>query len=521
MDPALPACKVQKANTADNAETTMSSTTTDTASSVDVVLIGGGVMSATLGTLLRQLQPDWSISIFERLDSVAEESSNAWNNAGTGHSALCELNYTPQQADGSVDITKAINVNEQFQVSRQFWTYLVEQNILASARDFLTPVPHMSFVWGDKNVSFLQARYKALSEHPLFSGMEFTQDQAQIAQWAPLIMRNRPAGQNLAVTRSLRGTDVNFGALTRLLFTYLVSTPACTLHTKHDVHDIRRDADGRWVIKVQDTRLHTEREVKARFVFIGGGGGALPLLQKTGIPEARGVGGFPVSGQFLRCTNPDLIAQHHAKIYGKASVGAPPMSVPHLDTRMIDGAPALLFGPYAGFSTRFLKNGSLMDLPRSIRASNISAMLAVARDNWPLTKYLIEQVMQTHNDRIKALRDFIPDAQAKDWELVVAGQRVQIIKKDAKKGGVLQFGTEVISSADGSVAALLGASPGASTAAPIMLTVLKKCFASKLPEWEGKLKQIIPSYGQKLADNPALCTQLFDKTTSVLGLKEV
>ena len=496
----------------------MSSTTTDTSSSVDVVLIGGGVMSATLGVFLRRLQPDWSISIFERLDSVAEESSDAWNNAGTGHSALCELNYTPQQADGSVDISKAVAVNEAFQISRQFWSHLVEKDIIASPRDFITPVPHMSFVWGEANVAFLRKRHEALSAHQLFAGMAYSEDLAQLAEWMPLVMQDRPAGQPLAATRSLNGTDVNYGALTRLLFSYLVDTAGCTLHTKHNVQNITRGPDGRWQVLVQDLRLNTQRTVNARFVFIGGGGGALPLLQKTGIPEAKGVGGFPVSGQFLRCTNPEIVARHKAKVYGKASVGAPPMSVPHLDTRMIDGKPALLFGPYAGFSTRFLKHGALMDLPRSIRTDNITAMLAVARDNWPLTKYLIEQVMQSSSERMSALRDFVPTARSKDWELVVAGQRVQIIKKDAKKGGVLQFGTEVISSQDGSIAALLGASPGASTAAPIMLTVLKKCFAEKLPEWDAKLKEMIPSYGQTLANNSDLCAELREKTTDVLKL---
>lgn len=498
----------------------MSSTTTDTASSVDVVLIGGGVMSATLGVLLRQLQPDWSISVFERLDNVAEESSDAWNNAGTGHSALCELNYTPQQPDGSVDISKAVAVNEAFQISRQFWSHLVETGLIANPRDFITPVPHMSFVWGEANAEFLRKRYEALSAHPLFEGMEYSEDPAQMAQWMPLVMQDRKDGQKLAITRSLNGTDVNYGALTRLLFGYLASTPATTLHTKHDVLNVTKGQDGLWHVLVQDLRLNTQRVVKARFVFIGSGGGALSLLQKSGIPEARGVGGFPVSGQFLRCKNPNIIAQHHAKVYGKASVGAPPMSVPHLDTRVINGQRALLFGPYAGFSTRFLKHGSLMDLPKSVNASNLGAMLAVARDNWPLTKYLIQQVMQSNEERMNALRDFVPNAKPEDWELVTAGQRVQIIKKDPKKGGVLQFGTEVVASQDGSIAALLGASPGASTAAPIMLTVLKKCFADKLPEWDAKLKEIVPSYGQKLADNLALSKELRHKTTQVLQLQD-
>lgn len=496
----------------------MSSTPASNVSSVDVALIGGGVMSATLGTLLTQLQPDWKISIFERLEDVAQESSDAWNNAGTGHSALCELNYTPQKPDGSVDISKAVGVNEAFQVSRQFWSFLVENGFIKNPEDFITPIPHMSFVWGEKNTEFLRKRYEALSQHPLFEGMEYSEDPAQMAEWMPLVMQNRKPGEKLAVTRSLNGTDVNFGALTHLLTKYLKESGHCTINTGHDVLDITRDPAGGWQLRVHNLTVNTQFTVKAKFVFIGCGGGALPLLQKTGIPESRGVGGFPVSGQFLRCKNPDIIARHGAKVYGKASVGAPPMSVPHLDTRMIDGKRALLFGPYAGFSTRFLKKGSLLDLPKSVKTGNILPMLAVARDNWDLTRYLIQQVMESNKERINALRDFIPDAQAEDWELVTAGQRVQIIKKDAAKGGVLQFGTEVISSQDGSVAALLGASPGASTAAPIMLSVLKKCFADKLPEWDAKLKEIVPSYGQKLADNPELCRKLREKTSEILKL---
>ena len=439
------------------------------------------------------------------------------DNAGTGHSALCEMNYTPETPDGQVDISKAVTVNEQFQISRQFWSYLVEQGILPSSRDFLTPVPHMSFVWGESNVSFLRKRHEVLSAHPLFAGMEYSEDYEQIGHWVPLIMQGRPKGQKLAITHSVRGTDVNFGVLTRLLFTYLSDRSSCTVHTQHEVVHIKKRDEG-WQLVVKDLRVNKERVVNARFVFIGGGGAALLLLQKTGIPEAKGVGGFPVSGQFLRCTNQEIIERHHAKVYGKASVGAPPMSVPHLDTRVIDGKQALLFGPYAGFSTRFLKQGSLTDLLRSIDKDNLRSMMAVARDNWPLTKYLIQQVLQSQQDRIKALQDFIPDVNAKDWELVVAGQRVQVIKADPVKGGVLQFGTEVINSADGSVAALLGASPGASTAAPIMLTVLRKCFGDKIPEWENKLREIIPSYRKPLSSDIELCKQVCERTASILNL---
>ncbi|MBV1837911.1 malate:quinone oxidoreductase [Acetobacter estunensis] len=498
----------------------MSAATTEIRSSTDVLLIGGGVMSATLGTFLQTLQPDWTIDIFERLDDVALESSNAWNNAGTGHSALCELNYTPERADGTIDISKALNVNEQFQISRQFWSFLVRSNQIPNPREFITPIPHMSFVWGDKNVDFLRRRYEALKDHPLFSGMRYSEDPEQLRQWMPLVMKDRAPGEKLAATWIASGTDVNFGALSRLLFRALSAKPGVALHTGHEVEDIKRGENGRWNVRVKALHTGQSRTVSARFVFIGAGGAALPLLQKTGIPESRGVGGFPVSGQFLRCKNPQVIAAHRAKVYGKASVGAPPMSVPHLDTRMIDGESSLLFGPYAGFSTRFLKKGSLFDLPRSIKGNNIGAILAVARDNWPLTKYLIQQVLQSQGDRMKALREFVPDARDEDWELIVAGQRVQVIKADAKKGGVLQFGTEVINSADGSVAALLGASPGASTAAPIMLTIIQRCFKTQLPAWEAKLKEMVPSFGQKLSDNPALCEQLRKSTTEALQLED-
>ena len=156
------------------------------------------------------------------------------------------------------------------------------------------------------------------------------------------------------------------------------------------------------------------------------------------------------------------------------------MSVPHLDTRYVNGKRSLLFGPYAGFSTNFLKNGSYLDLPLSIRPSNIIPMLAVAKDNMDLTAYLIKEVAKRHGDKVEALREYYPEAKDGDWELITAGQRVQIIKKDPKKGGVLQFGTEVIAGRDGTIGALLGASPGASTAVPIMIELLQKSFPQEL-----------------------------------------
>jgi len=486
----------------------------------DVILIGAGVMSATLGSLLKELAPEMEIKVFEKLANAGEESSNEWNNAGTGHSALCELNYTSEKSDGSIDISKAIQINEQFQLSRQFWSYLVNRNLIQNPQDFIKPIPHMSLVQGENNVTFLKKRFKALSSNPLFQGMEFSDDPEKLKEWIPLIMEGRTSNEPIAATKIDSGTDVNFGALTRMLFDHLRSQ-SVEINYNHSVKDIKRANDGSWEVKVHNIDSDNIEYHTAKFVFIGSGGGSLTLLQKTGISESKHIGGFPVSGLFLVCNKPEIVEQHHAKVYGKAKVGAPPMSVPHLDTRFIENKKSLLFGPFAGFSPKFLKTGSNMDLINSVKPNNVLTMLAAGAKNIPLTKYLIQQLMLSKEQRIEELREFIPNARIEDWDIVTAGQRVQVIKDTETGGkGTLQFGTEVVSADDGSIAALLGASPGASTAVHVMLEVLEKCFPQHMKEWEPKIMEMIPSYGLSLVENPEFFHDIHTSTAQTLSLSE-
>lgn len=483
----------------------------------DVILVGAGIMSATLGTLLKELAPNWDITIFEALKRAGEESSHELNNAGTGHAGLCELNYVKEKKDGTMNIDKAIEVNEQFQQSLQFWSFLVRKKAIPNPRDFIHPLPHISLVKGEESVRFLQKRYEAMKKHPLFHNMEFATDEATFKKWFPLIMKDRTSKVPMAATRIETGTDVNFGALTRILISFLQKQGANVLY-EHRVKDLKKLTDGKWEVKVVNSQTGELILYRAKFVFLGAGGGALPLLQKSGIPESKHIGGFPISGVFLVCNNQEVINMHNAKVYGKASVGTPPMSVPHLDTRYIDGKKSLLFGPFAGFSPKFLKAGSNLDLFTSIKTHNLFTMISCGLKTFDLSSYLVKQLLMSKEKKIEELREFVPSAKPEDWEVITAGQRVQVIKDTPNEKGVLQFGTEVITSQDGTISALLGASPGASTAVNVMLKVIERCFPTMLNEWESKIKEMVPSYKMRLSENLELLKEIKETTKEQLQL---
>jgi malate dehydrogenase (quinone) len=479
----------------------------------DVLLVGAGIMSATLGALLRRLEPDWSITLVERLDGAAAESSDPWNNAGTGHAGLCELFYTPERPDGSIDITKAVHVNEEFQVTRQFWAYSAENGILTDVRGFLNPIPHVSFVQGTERVDYLRRRRQALADNPLFARTELIDDIDEFTRRLPFMSSGRNLREPVALNWADDGTEVNFGELSKLLIGYCVRNGSTALFG-HEVRNLTRQRDGSWTVAVRNRRTSENRKLNAKFVFIGAGGGALPLLQKSGIADAKGFAGFPIGGKFLRSCNPSITAAHRAKVYGFPAPGAPAITAPHLDARIVNGKPWLLFGPFVGWSPKFLKHGRVTDLPRSVSPDNLAAMIAAGASQMKLVNYLIGQLRLPQSARFDALREFAPSAVDSDWELTVAGQRVQLIRR-----GTLEFDTTVVGAADGSVAGLLGASPGASTAVSAMLEVLQRCFPDRYPSWLPTLKDMVPSLGVRLSREPTLYEEVRSWGTKVLGLQ--
>lgn len=466
----------------------------------DVILIGSGIMSSNLGALLKRLDPALTIQVYEVTEELAQESSHGWNNAGTGHAGICELSYTPnREADGSVNVTKAIGIFEQFEQSKQFWSYAVANGMAPNPKEFINPVAHISFVHGAKQVDFLQARYTGMSAHHFFREMEYTTDRAMIGRWAPLLLEGR-GDVPIAATKMDGGTDVNFGSISRKLLHWLAQQPGCGIATNHRVVDLSK-TNGGWDVTIKDLSGGGTRKNHAKFVFVGAGGGSLHLLQKSGIPESKGIGGFPIGGQWLVCDNPEIVRKHQAKVYGQALDAAPTMAVPHLDTRILDGKKTLLFGPFAAWTTKFLHGkGSWTDLPFSVRPDNLVTLLKIGASNLPLVRYLVQQGTQSMADRMEVLHIFYPAAQAKDWKLIDAGIRVQAIKKTDGEAGIVHYGTEVITNSDRSISALLGASPGASVSVNIVLEVIKLCFPQLLATAEGKarMKEMIPTYDEDI-----------------------
>ena len=466
----------------------------------DIILIGSGVMSANLGAMLKRLEPSLSIQVYEVTEELAQESSHGWNNAGTGHAGICELSYTPfREPDGTVNVKKAIEIFEQFDHSKQFWAYAVASGMAANPKDFITPLPHISFVHGQDMVDYLRARYDGMAAHHFFRGIEFSTDREKIGSWAPLLVEGRKEVP-IAATKMDGGTDVNFGNISRKLLGWLEQQPGCGIASNHRVVDLKKIDQG-WEVHVKDLNTGETHQNNAKFVFVGAGGGSLTVLQKSGIPESKGLGGFPIGGQWLVCDNPKIVERHRAKVYGQPLESAPTMAVPHLDTRMLDGKKTLLFGPFAAWTTKFLhKKGSYLDLPLSVKPDNLATLLKIGVSNLELVRYLVQQGTQSMEDRMQVLHVFYPSAKAEDWKLIDAGIRVQAIKKTDGEAGIVHYGTEVITNEDRSISALLGASPGASVSVNIVLEVVKKCFPQLLesPEGKARMKEMIPTWDEDL-----------------------
>ncbi len=488
----------------------------------DVILIGSGVMSANLGALLKRLEPRLSLQVYEVTEDLAQESSNGWNNAGTGHAGICELSYTPKrEADGTVNVRKVIEIFEQFEQSKQFWSYAVASGMAENPREFINPVPHLSFVHGSEQVDFLKARYTGMAAHHFFRSMEYSTDRATIGRWAPLLVEGR-AEMPIAATKMDAGTDVNFGNISAKLFAWLARQEGCGIASNHRVVDLKKAGAG-WDVSIKDLATNEIRHNKAKFVFVGAGGGSLHLLQKSGIAESKGLGGFPIGGQWLVCDKPELVQRHRAKVYGQALDAAPTMAVPHLDTRVLDGKKTLLFGPFAAWTTKFLhRKGSWTDLPFSIKPDNFATLIKIGIHNIPLVRYLIQQGTQSMANRMEVLHIFYPNAKAEDWKLIDAGIRVQAIKKTDGEAGIVHYGTEVITNPERTISALLGASPGASVSVNIVLEVIKMCFPQLLqsPEGKARMKAMIPTYDVdiKLPQNAAYFEEVHHKANQTLQL---
>jgi len=264
------------------------------------------------------------------------------------------------------------------------------------------------------------------------------------------------------------------------------------------VTNVEKQADGRWLVSTKSVSTGTGiGKYLTKFVFVGAGGWALLMLQKAGIPQVRGYMALPVTGDWAICQNPQVVKQHHVKVYAPGAPGAPPMSMPHLDYRTIAGKEALLFGPFGSITFKFLRYGSNFDALKALKCHNICSTIGALSKNLSLAVMLMKDVFKSGAGKLRDVRHYYPEANPEDWTLIPAGVRAQIIKKDPKSGkGMLQFGTEVVTNDEGTIVGLLGASPGASTCVTVALDTLEKCFSNKKEwdKWLPKLRTMITSW---------------------------
>lgn len=481
---------------------------------MNVVIIGAGIMGTTFATLAKELAPELDITILERLDKAGAGNSWAFNNAGTGHEANCELNYTP--VDGEViSVEKALKIHAQFNVAKQFWAYLLKKGAIKNPTSFINPTRHCTLV-SESSIEELKLRFNEMSAHHFFEGMRYSDDFDEIKSWIPYTMEGRPRHEKMAATIVETGTDVNFGALTEQMAGYATSQLGVKIEYGVHVQRVHRSPAGSWLLETRQNGNAVQH--RADVLFVGAGGGAFPILKKSHLPFARRFTGFPVGGRFLQAEiTEEQASQYRAKTYGKAEVGAPPMSVPHLDLRVAEGKHYLLFGPFASFKPVLEKGRGFLDYLSSMRLHDIPGLLNVAVEHFPLVKYLVSETFKGEKSMLDSLEKFAPGLSSRfNWQPVEAGQRVQIIKD-----GDLQMGTEIIVSTDKTYGTILGASPGASVSPEVMLRALEQlvpslCAGESAKE---KLKEMFPEDKlEALINNPDHYREIRDTVNQTLGI---
>ena len=485
----------------------------------DVVLIGGGIMSATLAALLEVVAPQWSITVFESA-------------AGRRRRELARLEQRrhrprrPVRAELHARRARRPGGPGQGRHDQRAVPGLPpvlvapgRAGLTGAPKEFINPVPHVSFVTGEDGRAYMRARHEALAAQPLFDGLEYSDDPAELAEWTPLMMAGRDPRQLVAATRSAAGTDVNFGALTRMLLEDAADR-GVAVHcqpARHEPRPARPTAAGR--SPCRDTVTGERRTVRRPVRLRRRRRRRAAAAAEGGHPGDRRASAASRSAASSCAPAPPSWSQHQAKVYGQAAVGAPPMSVPHLDPRVIDGDHSLMFGPYAGFSPKFLKAGSMFDLPRSVKPNNLGSMLGVARTELALTRYLVNELLQSGADRHQTLRAFVPDgrrARLGDDHRRPARPGHQAGPGDRpRRAPVRHRGRRRRRRHDRRPARRL---PGASTAVSAMLDLLERCFPDRMPAWRPALQEAIPSYGRSLADDPALLAEVRASTMQTLEL---